>query len=88
MMILESYLSLCTFFDVYLYLYFLAYFWKVCQFRQLTKKKKKTKKEKENPIQTTFPIILIYNGIELYLDNSHFILFQFIQKPNEINQYL
>ena len=89
MMILENYLSLRTFFDVYLCVFvFPRIFLESMPISTINKKKKKTKKEKENPIQTTFPIILIYNGIELYLDNSHFILFQFIQKPNEINQYL
>ena len=44
--------------------------------------------QKPNLIPTIFPIMLIYNTNKIYECNPHFILFQFIEKSNDINHYL
>ena len=45
-------------------------------------------RQKPNLIPTIFPTILIYNINKIYECNPNFILFQFIQKTNDINHYL
>ena len=45
-------------------------------------------RQKANLIPTIFPIIIIYDINKIYECNPHFILFQFIQKSNDINHYL
>ena len=45
-------------------------------------------RQKANLIPTLFPTIIIYNNNKIYECNPHFILFQFVQKSNDINHYL
>ena len=45
-------------------------------------------RQKPNLFPSIFPTILIYNINEIYECNPHFILFQFIQKSSDINNYL
>ena len=45
-------------------------------------------RQKANLIPTIFPTIIIYDINKIYECNPHFILFQFIQKSNDINRYL
>ena len=45
-------------------------------------------RQKPNFISTIFPTIVTYNINKIYECNPHFILFQFIQKSNDINHYL
>ena len=42
--------------------------------------------KKPDLISTFFPVIPIYNISEIYGDNIHFILFQFLQKSYDKNQ--
>ena len=44
--------------------------------------------EKTNLIPTFFPVIVIYITNKIYPGNSHFMLYQLVQKLNDLNLYL
>ena len=44
--------------------------------------------KKTNLIPTSFPIILIYITNKIYPGNPHFMLYELVQKSNDVNWYL